>query len=88
MDLNLKELVQEIVNEALDQRELRRDVKTEFIERYVTTFLATWAANNYVNACAEDRHDKLAESAPLEDAHCLANQAWERVSTTKYGASV
>ena len=47
-----------------------------FIEVFVPTFLATWAANRYADACARGTHDELVEGLPVEDAEELAKSAW------------
>jgi hypothetical protein len=50
--------------------------REQFIEQYVITFLATWTANNYSEACMSGNHQRLREP-PVEDAYFLAEKAWE-----------
>jgi len=45
-----------------------------FIEQFATTFLATWCANNYSDACARGEQQRL-EHPPVEDAIFLAEAA-------------
>jgi hypothetical protein len=47
----------------------------EFIDRYVTTFLATYAAVTYDENC---QRGKPAQH-PVEDAFFLAREAWNEV---------
>ena len=49
----------------------------EFKDLFVVQFLASWAANNYDDACRRGEHKKL-ERMPVEDAEYLADKAWER----------
>ena len=51
----------------------------EFKDHYVATFLATYAAMHYDNACAMGQHDRLEKHLALEDAKHLADRAWEQV---------
>lgn len=50
--------------------------KPEFIDQYVVTFFATWAANRYDHACSCGQHETL-EKPPVEDAIYLAEAVWE-----------
>jgi len=47
----------------------------QFIEQYVTTFLATWTAKEYDSACANGQQKRL-QKPPVEDAIYLARHAW------------
>lgn len=49
--------------------------KEEFIERYATTFLATYAAVNYDDNCMRGK----SAQHPVEDAFFLAREAWDEV---------
>lgn len=51
--------------------------KQHFIDAFAVTFLATWVANEYNDACARDQHSRL-ENPPVEDAKLLAESAWEK----------
>ncbi len=54
------------------------DIEKKFKENFITTFLATWVANNYHDACINNQHDML-HNPPVEDAEHLAQKAWEKV---------
>ncbi len=56
--------------------------KETFINNYVTTFLATWTANEYPMACMTGTHKKLHEP-PVEDAYFLAEKAYEHIQKIK-----
>jgi len=60
------------------------DVELHFKEQFVTTFLATWVANNYAEACLRDKHETL-YNPPVEDAEHLAGKAWEKVKEKSDG---
>jgi len=49
----------------------------EFKQAFIISFLATWTANEYNDACVNDRHEKL-HNPPVEDAIFLADKAWEK----------
>lgn len=53
----------------------------EFRAQFITTFLATWTANNYADACARGEHKRL-EKPPCEDAAFLAEKAWKELEWT------
>lgn len=53
--------------------------KTQFIDNFVTTFLASWTANNYDLMCARGEWEKLG-NPPVEDAFHLAEHAWLKVN--------
>jgi hypothetical protein len=48
----------------------------QFKDQFIVTFLATWVANNYDDACSAGQHSRL-NSPPVEDAIYLASHAWE-----------
>ena len=48
----------------------------EFKRQYVSTFLATHAANQYVDVCMKGQHDTF-NHQPIEDAFDLADRAWK-----------
>lgn len=50
--------------------------RDEFIRQFVTSFLATWCANNYTDYCMRSMQEELA-NPPIEDAIHLAEEAWE-----------
>ncbi len=50
--------------------------RQEFIDQFSTTFLATWCANEYADACMRGEQRRL-EEPPVEDAHYLAGKAWD-----------
>ena len=56
------------------------DIK-EFKAHYVCTFLATYAAIHYDNACAMDQHYRLVKHLAVEDSQHLADRAWEQLNT-------
>lgn len=43
---------------------------------FISTFLATWCANEYEDSCMTGQHRRL-EKPPVEDAEYLAEKAWE-----------
>lgn len=49
----------------------------QFKRQFVATFLATWVANNYTEACMMGQHEKL-RHPPVEDADDLAHDAWRQ----------
>ena len=51
--------------------------KGEWIEHFVVTFLATWAATEYNDACSHGQQERLS-NPPVEDAYFLAGKAFER----------
>ena len=48
----------------------------EFKDHFMVTFLATYAANIYDDACQTGQHDRL-RKLPVEDAEGLADDAWK-----------
>jgi hypothetical protein len=50
------------------------DEKT-FKNNFITTFLATWVANNYDEYCMEGKQEQLSKP-PVEEAIFLADEAW------------
>ena len=54
----------------------RAKVRTEFIDHYAATFLASYAAANYIDNCQRGWPNR---EQPIEDAYCLAEEAWEQV---------
>jgi hypothetical protein len=50
--------------------------RVDFIQQYVTNFLASYAAVNYSDHCLRG-WEKF--SHPVEDASFLAEQAWEEL---------
>ena len=55
--------------------------KDQFIDQF-ETWLATWSANNYENACMTGNHQKL-HTPPVEDAYFLAEKSWEHLLEIK-----
>ena len=55
--------------------------KEEFIIKWVLTFLATWTANHYDEACLEGKHEML-NDPPIEDAEFLAEKQWLKFKAT------
>ncbi len=51
------------------------DIEKKFKENFITTFLATWVANNYDDVDTMD----LLFDPPIEDAEHLADAAWDKV---------
>lgn len=47
-----------------------------FKDHFAATFLASWAAVNYDDACIRDQHERL-NHPPADDAKFLADKAWE-----------
>jgi hypothetical protein len=50
--------------------------KKAFRENFISTFCATWCANNYLQYCMEGKQKELGKP-PVEDAAFLADEAWE-----------
>ncbi len=48
----------------------------KFKANFIATFLATWVANNYDDACFNGEHERL-NHPPVEDAEMLATKAYE-----------
>ena len=55
--------------------------KEEFVNRWVVTFLATWTANNYDDACVMGQQERL-NDPPIEDAEFLAEKQWLKFKAT------
>lgn len=53
--------------------------KEEFIRQYVVTFLASYAAEQYDFNCQTGWKNR---DQPIEDAYCLAEEAWEQLKAT------
>lgn len=53
--------------------------KKEFIEAYVVSFMANWAAINYTDACMRSEQRTLTETDMFAEAVYLANELWERL---------
>lgn len=51
------------------------DEKT-FKTQFIATFLASWCAKHYEDACMRGEHDRLMHP-PVNDAEHLADCAWE-----------
>jgi hypothetical protein len=51
--------------------------KSEFKAHFLATFLASYAAQRYDDACMRGDQDKLSNH-PIEDAEHLAETAWEK----------
>lgn len=51
----------------------------EFKNDYICTFLATYSALHYDNACSMGQHDRLEKHYAIEDAKYLADRAWEKM---------
>jgi hypothetical protein len=59
--------------------------KQEFKEKFIIIFLATWSANNYESGC----YNGIFKNPPVEDAECLADQAWgEYLAKGSYGETI
>ena len=58
------------------------DEKT-FKENFISTFLATWTANNFNDYCMRGKQEDL-ENPPVEDAIYLADKAWIRYSRSTF----
>lgn len=56
--------------------------KKEFKQNFITTFLATWVANNYDDYCSRDKHELL-ENPPIEDAEYLADKILDKMEELK-----
>lgn len=50
--------------------------KEEFIEQFAITFMATHAANIYVECCMTGKHSRL-HDPQIEDAYFIAEKVWE-----------
>jgi len=61
---------------------LKLQDEQEFKANFVTTFLATWCANNYDDACMMGEHERL-NTPPVEDAEFLAAEAWKHYKELK-----
>lgn len=49
--------------------------KQQFMSSFVTSFLATWCANNYNDACLSGEPQRL-YNPPVEDAEDIANEVY------------
>jgi hypothetical protein len=62
---------------ASEEKPTRREL---FIDRFVATFLASYAAQNYVDWCSLNQHDRF-RNQPVEDAVDIAEMAWISLNT-------
>jgi hypothetical protein len=53
--------------------------ETTFKQQFINTFIASWVAENYDDACLYGEHERI-EHPPVEDAKTLANDAWKEWS--------
>ena len=60
--------------------------KQEYIDAFVVQFVATHAANIYVDACMRGQHERLAE-LPFEDAAHLAQESWDEFNAARAAES-
>lgn len=51
--------------------------RQQFIDQFVTQFLASWCAKNHGDYCARNLHESL-YNPPIEDAQDIAEEIWER----------
>lgn len=73
------------VQEWLDALPPLQEVESEekkFKDQFIVTFLSTWVANNYDDACIHSKHEML-NRPPVEDAEFLADKAWEEMQRLK-----
>lgn len=56
--------------------------KDQFIDQYIATFSATYAAINYDELCRREEHEMLKSHWWMEEAGYLAEQAWEKYCKT------
>jgi hypothetical protein len=66
---------------SLSKREERR----AWIEDYVRTFLATYSATRYDDACFTGIH-VVFDNQPVEDAYFIAGRAWKKLQEWKHDA--
>lgn len=52
------------------------DSEKLFKAQFISSFLATWCANNYEDAISSGNHEIL-HRPPVEDAEFLADKAWD-----------
>jgi len=53
----------------------------EFKNSFVSTFLATWSANNFEKCCSTGTQERLS-NPPVEDAFFLADEAWNKIKSS------
>ena len=61
----------------VDLDTLQKDV---FIRDYMIAFMASWAAANFDNFCAEGRHERLTSKGMVDEAKFMAEEVWENLS--------
>lgn len=54
--------------------------REEFIQSYMGVFLASYAALNYDRNCIKGWPNR---EQPVEDAKCLAEEAWQQLEKVK-----
>lgn len=52
--------------------------RRQFVRDFITTFLASWCAENYSDYCTGGRQKELS-NPPVEDAEHLANEAFNKI---------
>lgn len=52
--------------------------RRQFVREFMTTFLATWCAENYSDYCTRGLHKEL-RNPPVEDAEHLAHEAFNKI---------
>lgn len=62
---------------ANDSTSVRSMSESEFIQKYVSSFLGAYAAQNYDRNCQEGW---IMANQPVEDAYELAREAWARIA--------
>lgn len=55
----------------------KEDPAETFKQQFITSFIASQTVSNYDEACYTGNHERL-EHFPIEDAHYLAEKAWEK----------
>jgi len=55
---------------------LKAEARQRFVGQYVAQFLAAFAAVTYVDNCQRGWPSR---DQPVEDAECLAEEAWEQL---------
>ena len=62
----------------MDEKYFTESDKDRFIKQYIVSFMASYTADKYEDYCISGRHNEL-DKSPVEDAHHLAEEAWDHM---------